>query len=62
MVTFTLGVTYSNPVSNEISVFIEKKPNEAPYIHQAVLKLNATEAFKLIDELKKSLIEITKEK
>lgn len=62
MVKFNFHSVEGNPILNEIKVHLEKKPNEEPYIHQAILKLNAAEALKLIDQLKIAVIKITESK
>lgn len=62
MVEFTLSHTTTNVVSNEIKVHLDKPHNEAPYIHQGVLKLDLTSAVKLIDQLKVAIETINKSK
>lgn len=62
MVTFTLGLTQINPIENQVLIQLEKKANEYPYFHQAQLRLNADEALKLVDEIKKAIVTLSHNK
>jgi len=59
MVELNLSHTAVNKSTNEINVHLEKDPHVQPYLHQAILKLDAKEALNLIDQLKTAVKSLT---